>query len=474
MRLMPFLAGTTLSLTLAAGATPLPGNVPITELAPFAGPTEPMFGVWKSNGYGLVVVLSEDGISAYHVTEELCLPYTEDDSSFMDYVDSALLSEDGDTLHVGAAVEQHTYQLTRLEAVPARCATPPTDTPQGNFDSFVSLMRQHYAFFDLHGVDWEAEVAAARGKVASDMTDRQLFDLFAHMLRDLDDAHLGLNAEIDGEPVKLNPDQGRTYSDTLALGVAAGLDEQDAKRAFRRALWLESIPETVLGGTGAIAANDRIQYGLAADDVGYFAMITVGGYSEAGFEDPTADVAVLDGILDAALARFEDAGVAAVIIDASFNHGGYDFISRQIASRFADGPAKIYAKHAADASAPYQTQLWLHPSDKKRFTGPVYLMTSDVTVSGGETLAMSMRALPNVTHIGGVTRGALSDILEKRLPNGWTLGLSNEVYLDHESRHWEDIGIVPDSRLGIFPTDDPVGGHARAILRVVELARNAD
>ena len=34
-----------------------------------------------------------------------------------------------------------------------------------------------------------------------------------------------------------------------------------------------------------------------------------------------------------------------------------------------------------------------------------------------------MRALPNVVQVGGTTRGAFSDMIEKPLPNGWSLNL---------------------------------------------------
>lgn len=53
---------------------------------------------------------------------------------------------------------------------------------------------------------------------------------------------------------------------------------------------------------------------------------------------------------------------------------------------------------------------------------PVFVLTSDVTVSAAGTLLLSLRALPNVTHLGATTRGALSDVLTKPLLNGWEVG----------------------------------------------------
>ena len=65
----------------------------------------------------------------------------------------------------------------------------------------------------------------------------------------------------------------------------------------------------------------------------------------------------------------------------------------------------------------------VEPSKRARYLGPVYLLTSDVTLSAAEVFALYMRALPNVIHVGETTRGAFSDMIEKPLPNGWTLSL---------------------------------------------------
>ena len=56
---------------------------------------------------------------------------------------------------------------------------------------------------------------------------------------------------------------------------------------------------------------------------------------------------------------------------------------------------------------------------------------------------MLMRSLPQVTHIGEPTNGALSDVLEKELPNNWEFTLSNEVYRDANGQAFEAVGIPP-------------------------------
>jgi carboxyl-terminal processing protease len=127
-----------------------------------------------------------------------------------------------------------------------------------------------------------------------------------------------------------------------------------------------------------------------------------------------------------------------------------------------------YSKFAGDAAGDAPQAISVTPSPRARYTGPVYLLTSNVTVSAAEIFAMAMRALPNVTHAGEPTRGSLSDMLAKRLPNGWGVTLSNEIYLDKDGALWEGKGIAPELPITVFAPDaDPAVTHARALRTLV-------
>jgi carboxyl-terminal processing protease len=374
---------------------------------------------------------------------------------------------------VSADPEPHHYQLDRIAVLPQACSTPPEDTPAGNFETFAANMAAHYAFFDLHGVDWVAETQAARARIRADMTDEELFEVLAHMLRNIKDGHLSLIAEIDGARRVFEANDGATQIALQQAAIAAGEEQRPRVRAWRSHYWQDDIAAGLLNGQGVMAGNDFIQYGIVSGDIGYIAALTVGGYAERDFSDPLGDAVVLDTIMEDALARFEVANVKAVIIDLSIHFGGYDFIARSIAQRFAAAPVFAYAKSPADAARAYSTRISLEPAQGRTFTGPVYVLTSDVTVSGGEVLTMCLRALPNVTHVGAPTRGALSDILGVPLPNGWTLTMSNEVYTDEVGVLWEGRGIEPEIALDVFPSDDPINGHAAAMRSLIAMVDEA-
>ena len=101
----------------------------------------------------------------------------------------------------------------------------------------------------------------------------------------------------------------------------------------------------------------------------------------------------------------------------------------------------------------------------------MFVLTSELTVSAAEVFAIAMRALPNVTHVGEATRGALSDALYKPLPNGWWISLSNEVYLDADGMAWEGRGIRPEVEIEVFSKADVTRGHPEAVRRVIDLLR---
>ena len=425
-------------------------------------------GVWKTNGYGKYLTAQNGTFATYDAAGSFCAPSNEEDESFVDYVDGFSLSEDGNRLTASISIDPHTYQLFRVDALPEACTQPADASPAGVFNAFADLMSEHYAFFDLYDIDWASEVETARAKVTNDMSDRDLFDLLASLLGKTKDAHVSLVGTVEGETETFDANMGSAYRWAEANAETNGVALDEARQQLVNGLWRDGVGNGVLNGEGTRTGNRRIFYGMPADGVGYLGIVTMGGYSKK--EDPIADIETLDLLLDEAIGTFKSEGAKSVIVDVSFNHGGYDFISRQIASRFAKERTFVFSKSPDDAERPYTTDIWIDPSEREQFLGPVYLLTGDMTVSAGETFVLAMRPLENVTHIGESTRGALSDVLTKTLPNGWTLNMSNEIYLDHEGVLWEGPGIPPEITFDVFPKDDPIGGFQKAAQKAIEIA----
>lgn len=428
-------------------------------------------GVWRSNGYGYAATINDAGAVLYDVTASTCVTAQDEPAPVNAVYTRYRLSADGDRVRFSTHNDPYEYEFRRVETLPSACATLTPNTPLGNFEAFAAYFAEHYAFFELYGVDWDSVVTAARRRVTPDMSDEALFALMSEMLSGIRDAHVEINAEIDGEARGFDANMGMTEDAIMANAVARGETARDGLRAFRRMYWNDDVAERILGGQGSAIANNRIQYGLIHGDIGYIAILTEGGFGDGSFDSEVGERELLDRAMGEALTAL--GGARAMIVDVSMNFGGYDFISRAIAGHFTGERRIAYRKLAADADGTIFTDVFTEPSNGARFLGPVWVLTSDVTVSGGETLTMAMRALDNVTHVGMPTRGALSDTLVKTLPNGWEISISNEIYLDADGVAWEGRGITPEIEVQVFDPNDPMSGHAAAVGRVVELINAA-
>ena len=143
----------------------------------------------------------------------------------------------------------------------------------------------------------------------------------------------------------------------------------------------------------------------------------------------------------------------ALVLDLRFNHGGQDQVALDIISYFNTKKQISFTKKARRSNGSYTPaqEIYLEASNAA-YTKPVILLTSQQTASAAEILVLSSLSLPNITRLGSPTRGIFSDELTKRLPNGWSFGLSNEVYLDLKGINYESLGISPNLELD-YPSD---------------------
>ncbi|MEM7707240.1 MAG: S41 family peptidase [Pseudomonadota bacterium] len=422
--------------------------------------------IWYSAAYGELIDLRRASPAYYEVSGESCVAI-ETEASFIDeYFDKFRLADNGNELLLSADVEPYEYRFIRLPEMLAACRSTVPDTPAGNFQVFTDAFSAFYPFFDRYDVSWTKRVAEAGQKVEADMPPRAPFTLFREMLAGLRDAHVELVVELDDGRTTFDANPGKTERGLFRRAVAAGQNPMKVRAEYRRKFWRQDTQQTLLGGAGVMAGDEAIQFGIVSDDIGMIALLTMGGFIEAEGETESE---VLERALDEAMALFEAHSVKAVIVNLAMNYGGYDYISRQLARRFARESVRAYSK--ISANDPDAKPFWyvIEPAEQPRFTGPVYLLTSDVTVSAGEIATLAMRPMSNVTHVGETTRGALSDVLSRSLPNGWELSLSSEIYRDHEDVLWEARGIPPKISIPVFDPNDPLNGYLDAVSQLVKL-----
>lgn len=427
---------------------------------------ESMHGIWQSQGYGWLFDISDEGVRQYQIAGEYCFASPSAEQAMTDTLALSYqyyrTSSSPDAAILQLLPDDTEIHIRRVMTLPAICQSDLNWSREAVLDYVAELIETHYAFKDLRSIDWPARVQATNAQLSEDMDDEQFFDLVAGLIDGFSDSHTKLIGTVNGERRKQQDGLGETLSTVRAKNMETP--------------WLiglfSTLQEDILDPGSEHTANDRILWGMIEDRIGYIQILQMGGFSGVGIGDPefrVAEFAVFDEIMDRALAQMQDAEF--VILDLSNNRGGYDAISRRLAGRFTQQRFVGYTTHVPGSGVPARERM-IEPTSGLSYTGPVILLTSDVTVSGGEIATLALRELPNVTHVGTTTRGSFSTVLSKPLPNGWVLELSNEVIATPDGTVYEEVGILPEIEMSVFPQDALIEGHKSVIDAIVADAPN--
>ena len=422
-------------------------------------------GIWLSDGYGYFVEISGATLEGSEITSVSCIPsftasrHTASAGTSVAFkITNApamltVLPGDSDQerrLHRSGTASD--IVLRRAAARPAVCDRPTPDTPLTNFDVFAATWAEHYGFFDLKHADWKAIVAAHRTKVTDSTKPEQLLEIFKGMVEPFEDAHTYISAT------------------TIKQGWSGGrkgpnwMERSDRPKAF------EVMDKNYLRSPLQSWCNGQIQYALLDGNVGYVRIKSFGGYGqEPGFE---SGLVALEQALDTIFA--DAAKWPGLVIDVRINGGGADPYGLAIASRLATGEYEAYSKEAR--SDPTDPRKWtsaqpsrVRPSDRPGFKGRVIELTGIHSVSAAETFTQALlKRQPTVTRVGEHTQGVFSDVLGRKLPNGWEFGLPNERFMT-DGKNYDGPGIPPDVPVAVFPKSDLDAGRDGAIEKALEL-----
>ncbi len=385
-------------------------------------PDQSQRGAWQSETGGQVLNLNAFTARLYQQTSVSCIQTLTFPAhlQLVNLLTGAQITTRGDQLELVIDDVLEPVVFNPMPALPADCtvADPESADAARTFDVFWTAMNEHYAFFDLYGVDWQARRSLAPGPEASDAA---LLDAMLSAMDGLDDGHLRIDA------------------DALGLHTPAQAPDWVAEHAGLNRRVLIGIAREQAGAPLTQLAGSGIFYGLRPDGIGYIGIEQMS--VPQGYGESSADAAARH--FGDVLAALEDA--ESLILDLRYNPGGSDSVAMGIAGHFVDAITPVLTKSARDGSGtgPVFTAL-LHPSSTTPETRNVVLLTSALTGSAAEIFTLAMRDRPNVTTLGEVTSGGLSDILEYVLPNGWRFSLSHQTYLTMTGESYEGIGIPPD------------------------------
>lgn len=423
-------------------------------------------GDWTSRGYGFAIEVDQaSNISSFlfQETEISCVPVQElMGYLFLDYT----VTNDTATFDVGSAA---LYVFDRTEDFQSGCADGVTAVIGDEdyvrdalqiFDVFDQTFVEHYAFFELRGIDWGAIADVARATLTANSTDKELTDAMISVLDPLNDYHVSLGTDevaYESKPLPIleqlneefeQQDDIGDYEDYLSLQLGAWI--------FIVNSYLDNPMSGTLG---------EFSWGTASNGtVGYMQLLSMGPEDEDAFEED----------LKEAISDLSETHT--MIIDVRVNGGGDDRVSLKIASHFTSVPFLAFTKRAVNGDGFTEaTEVYVEPSEEEyQYEGDVIVIMSGSSGSATEIFVMTMAELPQTTLMGRNTAGGLSDILGRFLPNGWFVGLSNEVYLTPDGTLNEMSGVPPEIRpeAELLPLSERVEGIDSWLALALEKAEN--
>lgn len=381
-------------------------------------------GVWQTDGYNVIVAIDNGSAQFYDLTKVSCAA-----SDTAVQTQPGVYEGDGSryTIRPGRMQVEGSVgvlRMHRLTALPTRCTVDTPNDPLSVFDVFWASYAENYPSFTQKGIDWKAERDRVRPLIHDGMSDDELFTLMAGMLEPLGDAHTGLHSPFDA------------FS-----GVRAGTElPSDELEAQAQTLIAKDLHGAKLTSYG----DGHIQYADLPGRIGYLRLDTFGEYGD----DYAADVVALDNVLDTIFRK----PLCGLMIDLRVNKGGSDPLGLQIASRLTKRPYVAYVKSArTDTGFTVPQPIWVRPSNRPSYHGPVAVLTSTATVSAAESFTLALDGLsPRPVRFGDPTQGAFSDTAIRTLPNDWLIAVPSERYTSPAGRSYEGLGLPPDRRTQPF------------------------
>ena len=278
--------------------------------------------------------------------------------------------------------------------------------PYGNFDALWKEIDEHYCFFKYKDIDWNEVKSRYRAQVLPEMSQTELFDVCAAMLRELKDGHTNLISSWDVSRYWIWEQYPQNYNERL-------IDEHYLNFNYRN--------------------TSGIKYQVLSNNFGY---MYYGSFSSG----------IGEGNLDNILAYLSSCD--GLIIDVRDNGGGYLTNVETLVGRFIT--KEIYAGSIShktglghdDFSEPYD--YYFKPADDGRikYLKPIVVLTNRASYSATNNFVSIMKYVPNVKIVGDITGGGSGLPFTSEIPNGWTVRFSACSILDAKGNETE-FGVEP-------------------------------
>jgi len=430
-------------------------------------------GVWNSIGYGHQLIISDSTITLYDTYYNGCVLSTKLPKEVLEnYYEVTKLTSDSLEVKLGFTK----YDFIRSTSKSEICKENSVDdNPISNFDALWHTFNENYPSFNLRGIDWEKMKLKYRPKLNVQSTDLELYSVLKEMISELKDGHVSIE-----RPESLNNEIGDngTGNDELRELVISEINSK----------YLDSVKTYNKGNVNWGIINNKIGY-IQINDFEDLANYLIdenlsteefwNEYWKKAGESENYRKDVLSSFEKQLATIFNDIKNTKVcIIDIRFNWGGFDQAGLEVLSYFTNKKTIAFSKKARFQNGFTEEQTIYIAPNKNQYDGDLFILTSHQTASASETFALASLNLPNAKKIGSNTAGIFSDILSKKLPNGWEYVLSNEIYESADGINYERIGIPADYKMNYSEKttefynnllEELKSGGDRGIEKVVEL-----
>lgn len=415
-------------------------------------------GIWQSEGYGHIVSINDQTVQLYDICKLNCSPNLSiTKEAFQDEFEVKTVTET--TLILRESTTE--YDFKKLAELPDLCqnkAVNKHNDPFYNFEILCATLEEHYCYFNTRKIDWAAMKAKYKAQITAKTKPLALFIIMNKMLEEFKDGHVTMFI-----PDKLQKSYAKYQKQAFKKrqkakkGKKIGINTETIRHAlvdkyvkdkqvynFGAVLWGKINEDLVLVQINGM--SELANYNIPKESGPRKAMKEYERQAEAS-KNYTQDV--IDGagqLMDEILIKSKNA--KAIILDVRLNGGGYDGAGMEILRRFIDKEKVVLTKKAKNGSGYTRSQSFTLSPTENTFSKQVFILTSPFTASAAESFTLAaMEAIPDAIRIGDNTRGIFSDMLVKKLPNGWEYGLSNEVYENMEGVSYEGLGIEPHLKI---------------------------
>lgn len=396
-------------------------------------------GIWMTRGYGRVVEVDAESVRIYDLTDISCTANIEYPLAMF----SDALSVSGDVLTFKRGVTQYTFD--KIPELPNLCSQKLTKkerkSPLYNFDVLWNTFNEQYAYFKERNIDWTQMRNKYRSKVTDKTSQAELFAICDAMLEELNDGHVSISA-----------------SDKI-MKKAAIIGNWDTRprpdfKGLRKAIISKYLKDPKTHNI------TRTVWGNINDSIGYVQINSMQAQADFGIPDNTSPEngqklylkylarnpdTFMDEIngMDKTMKKVIDDlnHTDKIILDLRFNGGGEDMVSLVALSHLVDTEQTVFTKKNRIGDSFSEAYPFVLTPQEETYSGKVYLLQSHFSASATEELLLASLSYEDIIRIGSPSEGIFSDILDKRLPNGWEFGLSNEIYQDMNGISYEATGI---------------------------------